>query len=116
MRVSQLVIFGVNLVLMSNLHRFRFPKTVVSVITTLYIVLMLATYLVYFKEPFIDCAKRIFVAQSIALIFQVVLNYVNSRSQRKIVILATLFISATLFSGVLSTFFNLEFMCRYYGF
>lgn len=116
MRVSQLVIFGVNLVLMSNLHRFRFPKTVVSVITTLYIVLMLATYLVYFKESFIDCAKRIFVAQSIALIFQLVLNYVNSRSQRKIVILATLFISATLFSGVLSTFFNLEFMCRYYGF
>lgn len=77
---------------------------------------MVATYLLYFKEPFIDCAKRILVAQTIAFIFQVVLNYVNSRSQNKIVILATLFVSATLFSGVLSTFFNLEFMCRFYGF
>ncbi|MBO3099610.1 hypothetical protein [Gelidibacter pelagius] len=101
---------------MTNPHRFRFPKTVVFVITALYLILMLATYFLYFKDPFIDCAKRILVAQSIALIFQLVLNYVNFRSQRKIVILATLFVSATLFSGVLSTFFNLEFMCRYYGF
>lgn len=101
---------------MTNPHRFRFPKIVVFVITALYLILMLATYFLYFKDPFIDCAKRILVAQSIALIFQLVLNYVNSRSQRKIVILATLFVSATLFSGVLSTFFNLEFMCRYYGF
>ena len=116
MRVSHLAIFEVKPSIMINPHRFRFPKTVVFVITALYLIIMLATYFLYFKEPYIGCAQRLLAAQFIALIFQVVLNYVNFRSQRKIVILATLFVSATLFSGVLSTFFNLEFMCRYYGF
>ncbi|HUH26587.1 hypothetical protein [Gelidibacter sp.] len=101
---------------MTNPHRFRFPKTVVFVITGLYLILMLATYFLYFKEPYVGCAQRVLVAQLIALVCQVVLNYVNFRSQSKIVILATLFISATLFSGVLSTFFNLSLMCKFLGY
>lgn len=101
---------------MTNVQRFKFPKTVLFVITTLYIILMLATYFLYFKDPFIACAKRMLVAQCIALVFQGVLNYVNYKSQRKIVVLATLFVSAMLFSGVLSAFFNLKITCQFYGF
>lgn len=116
MRVSHLAIFEVKLAIMKTPHRFRFPKTVVFVITALYLILMLATYFLYFKEPYIGCAQRLLAAQFVALIFQVVLNYVNFRSQSKIVILATLFVSATFFSGVLSAFFNLPMMCQFLGY
>lgn len=101
---------------MTNSQRFNFPKTVLFGITALYVVLMIATYFLYFKEPFIVCAKRMLVAQSIALIFQVILNYVNYHSTRKIVVFATLFVSAMLFMGALSAFFNLGLMCEIYGF
>ena len=77
---------------------------------------MVATYFLYFKEPFVDCAKRLLAAQALALVFQILLNYVNYRSKEKIVILATLFVSAMLFSGVLSSFFNFELMCKYLGY
>lgn len=56
------------------------------------------------------------VGQSIALVFQVVLNYVNYHSKQKIVILATLFVSTMLLMGALSAFFNLGLMCEFYGF
>ncbi|WP_027127085.1 hypothetical protein [Gelidibacter mesophilus] len=101
---------------MRDSKRFRFTKAVLFIISALYIVLMVATYFVYFKEPFIDCAKRMLGAQAIALVFQAALNYVNFRSENKIVILATMFVSTMLLYGVLSAFFNLELMCRYYGF
>jgi len=101
---------------MANSQRFRFPKTVLFGITALYLILMIATYFLYFKEPVIVCAQRMLVGQSIALVFQVVLNYVNYHSNRKIVILATLFVSAMLFMGALSAFFNLGLMCEIYGF
>ncbi|MEO9076339.1 MAG: hypothetical protein ABI263_03475 [Gelidibacter sp.] len=101
---------------MMSLSRFKFPKTVLFVITALYIILILATYFLYFKSPFVFCAQRVMVAQTLALILQIVLNYVNYRSKEKIVILATLFVSAMLFSGVLSTFFNLGMMCKYLGY
>ena len=99
---------------MRTSQRFKFPKTVVFGITVLYVILMLATYFLYFKEPFFDCAKRLLLAQSIALGFQVVLNYFNSKE--KIVILATLFVSAMMVSGVISSFFNFGLMCQYFGF
>ncbi|WP_042491907.1 hypothetical protein [Aequorivita sublithincola] len=101
---------------MKNSQRFRFPKTVLFGITALYIVLMLATYFLYYKEPVIICAQRMLVGQSIALVFQVVLNYVNYHSKQKIVILATLFVSTMLLMGALSAFFNLGLMCEFYGF
>lgn len=101
---------------MTNSKRFRFPKTVLFGITALYIIIMLATYFLYFKEPVIDCAKRLLLAQSIALGFQVMLNYFNYHSKEKIVILATLFVSAMIVSGVISSFFNFGLMCQYFGY
>lgn len=56
------------------------------------------------------------IAQAITLTFQVLLNYINYHSKNKIIILATLFISAMLMLGALSAFFNLELMCEIYGF
>ena len=101
---------------MTNSSRFKFPKAVLFVITALYIILMLASYLLYFKEPFVACAKGLLAGQAVTLILQIILNYVNYRSHEKIVILATLFVSAMLFSGVLSSFFNFELMCKYFGY
>ncbi|MRT17972.1 hypothetical protein F3C99_13540 [Vitellibacter sp. q18] len=101
---------------MKNSQRFKFPKTVLFGITALYIVLMLATYFLFFKEPIIVCAQRMLTAQGLALMFQVALNYINYHSQNKIVILATLFVSAVLFFGALTGFFNLSMMCELYGF
>lgn len=101
---------------MKNSQRFKFPKTVLFGITSLYIILMLATYFLYYKESVIVCAKRMLLAQTLALVFQVVLNYVNYHSKNKIVILATLFVSAMLFLGALSAFFNLGLMCEVYGY
>lgn len=102
--------------IMTQTTRFKFPKTVLFGITAIYVAIMIITYYMYYKEPYIFCAKRVLLSQAIALGFQVVLNYVNFHSRKKIVILATLFISAMLLSGVLSSFFKLELMCRYLGF
>jgi len=101
---------------MVNSQRFKLPKTVLFGISVLYIVLIIATYFLYYKEPVIVCAKRMLVAQSLALIFQIVLNYISYHSKNKIVILTTLFLSAMLFLGALSAFFNLGIMCELYGF
>ncbi len=101
---------------MTNSQRFKFPKTVLFGITALYIVLMVATYFLYYKEPVLVCAQRMLAAQGLALLFQVALNYINYHSQNKIVILATLFVSAMIFFGALTGFFNLGLMCELYGF
>lgn len=101
---------------MANSQRFRFPKTVLFGITALYIVLMVATYILYYKEPVIVCAQRMLTAQTIALIVQVGLNYINYHTNKKIIVLATLFVSAMIFLGALSAFFNLGLMCEFYGF
>lgn len=101
---------------MTNSQRFKFPKRVLFGITALYVVLIVATYFVYYKEPIQICAQRMLMAQGVALVFQVVLNYVNYHSNNKIVILATLFVSAMLIFGAISAFFNLGMMCSIYGF
>ncbi|MGB3343758.1 MAG: hypothetical protein WBA61_07595 [Aequorivita sp.] len=101
---------------MTNSQRFKFPKMVLFGITVVYLLLIMATYFLYFKEPIQICAKRMMIAQSVALVFQVVLNYVNYRSNNKIVILTSLFISSMLLLGAISAFFNLGLMCELYGF
>lgn len=101
---------------MPNSQRFKFPKTVLFGITAAYVVLMVATYFLYYKEPIIVCAQRMLIAQSIALVFQIVLNYVNYHLNNKIVILATLFVSSMILFGAISAFFNLGLMCEIYGF
>lgn len=78
-----------------NSQRFKFPKTVLFGITALH--RFDAGYLFsFFKEPIIVCAQRMLTAQGLALMFQVAPNYINYHSQNKIVILATLFVSAGL--------------------
>src|SRR5690606_37377789 len=62
---------------MTNSQRFKFPKTVLFGITAVYLILIVATYFLYFKEPIQVCAKRMMIAQSVALVFQIVLNYIN---------------------------------------
>ena len=101
---------------MTNSQRFKFPKTVLFGFTALYVVLMATTYFLYYKDPIQICAERMLIGQSVALVFQVVLNYVNYHSNNKIVVLATLFISAMLLFGAISAFFNLGLMCEIYGF
>lgn len=96
--------------------RFKFTKMVLFGITAVYLIIMITTYFVYYQGAFVDCAQRVLLSQAIALGFQVVLNYVNFHSKDKIVILATLFVSAMLLSGVLSSFFKLELMCKYLGY
>lgn len=102
--------------MMENTRRFKFPKTVVFGITALYILLILATYFLFHDGPTEVCAKKMISAQIVAMLFQGVFNYVNYRSENKIVILATLFISATIMIGAISAFFNLRMMCEFYGF
>lgn len=102
--------------MMENTRRFKFPKAVVFGITALYIVLILATYFLFHDGPTEVCAKKMISAQIVAMLFQGVLNYVNYRSENKIVILTTLFISTTIMLGAISAFFNLRMMCEFYGF
>jgi hypothetical protein len=101
---------------MPNSQRFKFPKTVLFGISTAYIILIITTYFLYYKEPFERCAMQMLATQSIALVFQIILNYVNYHSNKKIVILATLFVSSMILFGAISAFFNLRLMCEIYGF
>lgn len=101
---------------MTNPRRYKFPKTVVFGITVAYVILMVATYYFYYKEPIIVCAQQMLVSQAVAFGFQIVLNYVNNRSNNKIVIFLTLFISSVLLFGAIIAFFNLGLMCKFYGF
>lgn len=99
---------------MENSQRFRFPKTVVFGISLAYIIVILITCFYYYQEPTIACAQRLLSMQLVALVFQAILNYFNYRSQKKIVILATLFISSMILMGVLSAFFNFGIICEVY--
>lgn len=100
---------------MNNSQRFRFPKTVLFGITAIYIIIMVATYFLYYKEPEIKCAQELLILQGIALIVQVILNYINYHSNEKIVVLLTLFISSMNLLGVISAFFNFHLLCELYA-
>ncbi len=100
---------------MTNSKRFRFPKTVVIGISIIYVIIIIATYSLYYKEGYIACAQRILLLQLFGLVFQGFLNYYNYRSNNKIIILATLFVSAMVLIGVLSGFFNFSVICGAYS-
>lgn len=99
-----------------NFKKIQISKMVLFGITALYIVLIVATYFIFHDGPTEICARNMMSAQVVALLFQIVLNYVNYRSENKIVILTTLFVSTTIMLGALSAFFNLRVMCDFYGF
>ena len=64
--------------------RFKLPKTVLFTISALYVFLMIATYILYYKEPVIVCAERMLIAQGFAMFIQIILNYIAYRSKNKI--------------------------------
>lgn len=100
---------------MANSQRYRFPKTVVFIFTIVSILVMLLSYFLYYRIESTFCADNLMIAQAIALVFQIILNYINYSSSQKIVILATLFTSAAILLGVLSSFFYFRLMCAIFG-
>ncbi len=99
---------------MENSKRFRFPKTTVVVLTFLYITIILLTHFLFNKGNAKECAQQLLLIQSLGLIVQLFLNYWNFRSQSKIVILATLFISSMILLSVISSFFSFRMLCEVY--
>lgn len=94
--------------------RFRFPKIVVAGITLIFILVMILTLVLYYNEPTKACALRFLRVGAFAFVLQIILNYINFRSERKIVVLATLFISSMILFNMLMSFFNFEMMCELY--
>ncbi len=99
---------------MENSKRFRFPKTTVVVLTFLYIIIILLTHFLFNKGNAKECAQQLLLIQCLGLIVQLFLNYWNFRSQSKIVILATLFISSMILLSVISSFFSFRMLCEVY--
>lgn len=97
---------------MKNSKRFRFTKIAVTAFTVIFLIVIVLTYFLFYQdEAFSACAQRLMIMQFLIFIPQLLLNYFNFRSQKKIVVLATLFISSMLLAGVLSSFFNFRLMC-----
>lgn len=94
---------------MTKKNRFRFPKWTVTACTLLLIVLILVTFILKQNHSNWQLGNSLVLSQGIALIAQIVLNIINWRSNKKILILATLFISATIVASVIWQFisFNL---------
>jgi|SRR5690554_1396034 len=99
---------------MTNHGRYRFPKIVVTAISVVFIILIVLTWVLFHKEPTRACAVRFLRVEVFALILQLILNYINHRSENKIVILATMFISSMILFSVLMSFFNFNLMCELY--
>ncbi len=94
--------------------RYKFPKITVIVFSLLHIAVGLLTYFIYFNESTEACAKQLLPFQLLAFVGQLILNYVNYRSENKIVILTTLFIASIVLFGVISAFFSLPTLCSIY--
>lgn len=99
---------------MSLGKRYRFPKITVLVFTFICILLILLTWLFFYNGSQRECAMQLLTAQAFGLFLQFILNYVNYRSEHKIVVLATLFVSSTLLLGAISAFFTFHIICSIY--
>ena len=77
--------------------------------TALLIIVMIITFVLKQNNPEWQLGNTFLLSQAIALVLQIVLNVVNWRSNKKIVILMTLFISATILASIILQFisFNL---------
>jgi len=89
--------------------RFRFPKWTVTAFTVILIIVMIITFVLKQNNPEWQFGNTFLLSQAIALVLQIILNIINWRSNRKIVVLMTLFISATILASVIWQFisFNL---------
>lgn len=99
---------------MTNSRQYQFPKIVVTGISVAFIILIILTWVLFHKEPTKECALRFLRVEVFALILQLILNYINHRSENKIVVLATMFISTMILFSVLMSFFNFRLMCELY--
>ncbi|PVW16371.1 hypothetical protein [Marixanthomonas spongiae] len=92
-------------------NRFRFPKWTVTAITVLLVILIIVTFILKQNNPDWQFGDAFLLTQAIALVIQLVLNGINWRSNKKIVILTTLFISATVMASIIWQFisYNLVF-------
>lgn len=99
---------------MEKSNRYRFPKTTVFGFTLLFILVIVLTVVFFYKEPTKACAAGFLRVQIFALIIQLILNYINFRSEKKIVILATLFVSAMVLFSIITSFLNFRMMCELY--
>jgi len=112
--IIQFFTFDTHVNTMANSRRYRFPKIVVTGISVAFIILIILTWVLFHKEPTKACALRFLRVEIFALILQLVLNYINYRSENKIVVLATMFISTMILFSVLMSFFNFRLMCELY--
>ncbi|TQD35385.1 hypothetical protein [Haloflavibacter putidus] len=94
--------------------RYKFPQITVIVFSVLHVVVGLLSYVIYFNESTEACARQLLPFQLLAFAGQLLLNYVNYRSENKIVILTTLFIASIILFGVISAFFSLPTLCSIY--
>lgn len=94
--------------------RFRFPKITVIGMTILFLLIIVITLVLFYKEPTKACAAGFLRVEIFAFVIQLALNYFNYRSESKIVILATLFVSAMILFSILISFFNFSLMCELY--
>lgn len=94
----------------------KFPRIVMLCITLLFLVVIAASYFLYYKEPNLNCAKMLITMQLLNLPVQLVLNYFNYKSRWKIVVYATLFIGSVSFTGVLYSFFNFRLLCAMFAY
>jgi hypothetical protein len=88
--------------------RFLFPKITVIIITVVLLALLIVAIVLQSRHPQWIYGNTLLLTTGIALVLQVIINGINWRSQKKIVILATLFISATLAASVLWRFISLN--------
>lgn len=98
----------------TNLHRYRFPKITVFGITVIFILIIILTVSLFYKDSTRECAQGFLRVEIFAFVVQLLLNYVNFRSQNKIIVLATLFASSMVLFSVLLSFFNFQMMCELY--
>ncbi len=89
-------------------NRFRFPKITVLAITVAYLVII---PFIYFQFNTNECRTPLLITACIAFLIQLFLQRFNYRSTKKIVILLTLFISASLLAGVLARVISMNAIC-----
>ncbi|MCT8340074.1 hypothetical protein MG296_08400 [Flavobacteriaceae bacterium TK19130] len=88
-------------------NRFRFPKITVTVITLILLALFSITAIRYVNNPDWLYGQPMLIMMGLAFLIQIILNIANWRSEKKIVILATLFVSATIAASMLWRFIAL---------
>jgi len=97
--------------MMMKNDRFKFPKWTVTVFTFVLLVILVLSYFIFYVPDVGKCSKLLLFSEGIALILQLILNRINWKSNLKIVILATLFISASILASVIWRLITYHLIC-----